>query len=157
MEKHNSCYYQWMSKKKGAWVDQKSLNIASMFQCSRQLLMFLNYSAGKLYMPVVIIIFCLNVYKSLKEFFPPTQCNIFTRCGDSYGGYKLRSSTSGNLVLCKVRSESGKRSFHFRGTKVWNELPNSLKNPLPPRISAFKNMYNNIVWFQCTFLLPFSV
>ncbi len=124
-----------------------------MFQYSPQLLMFLNYSAGKLY-PVIIIIFCLNVYKSLKELFPPAQCNIFTRCGDSYGGYKLLSSTSGNLVLCKVRSESGKKSVHFRGAKVWNELPNTLKNPLPPSITAFKNMYNSII-ILFDFYVPF--
>ena len=88
---------------------------------------------------------CLNVYKSLGGIFPPNQCNIFTRCADSYGGYNLRSSSAGNLVLSTVHLETGKRAFQYRGATAWNNLPVSIKNTLPKNAAAFKSIYYDVV------------
>ena len=46
-----------------------------------------------------------------------------------------------NLVLPKVKSNFGKRTFSFSGAKLWNHLPTEMK--LCTTLISFKNKVNN--------------
>jgi len=82
---------------------------------------------------------CITVFKCLAELVPVGLRNIFTFVRDNHG-HNTRGSSQGNISLnFKPKSESGRRSFLFRGAKVWNSLPQNLKSPLPPSTAVFKN------------------
>jgi hypothetical protein len=50
-----------------------------------------------------------------------------------------RGSQNLNIVLSRVKSNSGKRSFKFMAISDWNLLDNEIKNA--PSVEAFKHRY----------------
>ena len=65
------------------------------------------------------------MFKILNGLTPPYLSQMFTHSA-SFHVYGLRSSRM-NLALPKSRTDFYRNSFSFTGAKIWNELPNSLK------------------------------
>ena len=65
------------------------------------------------------------MFKILNGLTPPYLSQMFTHSA-SFHDYGLRSSRM-NLALPKSRTDFYRNSFSFTGAKIWNELPNSLK------------------------------
>ena len=58
----------------------------------------------------------------------------------------LRSSTSNNLKIPRVKHSWGERSFSFIGPKLWNELPTSIRNI--PSLDTFKTSLKSHLFSQ---------
>ena len=65
------------------------------------------------------------MFKILNGLTPPYLSQMFTH-SDSFHDYGLRSSRM-NLALPKSCTDFYRNSFSFTGAKIWNDLPNSLK------------------------------
>jgi len=65
------------------------------------------------------------MFKILNGLTPPYLSEMFNHSA-SFHDYGLRSSRT-NLVLPKSRTDFYRNSFAFTGAKIWNDLPNSLK------------------------------
>ena len=65
------------------------------------------------------------VFKSLNELAPPYLRSLFRKNSQSTS-YRLRN-TSTDLRLPKIGTEKGKKSFSFRGAKLWNSLSANCK------------------------------
>ena len=65
------------------------------------------------------------MFKILNALTPPNLSEMFTHSA-SFHDYGLRSSRM-NLALPKSRTDFYRNSFAFTGAKIWNDLPNSLK------------------------------
>ena len=65
------------------------------------------------------------MFKILNGLTPPYLSEMFTHSA-SFHDYGLRSSRM-NLALPKSRTDFYRNSFAFTGAKIWNDLPNSLK------------------------------
>ena len=65
------------------------------------------------------------MFKILHGLTPPYLSQMFTHSA-SFHDYGLRSSRM-NLTLPKSRTDFYRNSFSFTGAKIWNDLPNSLK------------------------------
>ena len=74
------------------------------------------------------------VFKSLNELAPPYLRSIFRKNSQSTS-YRLRN-TSTDLRLPKIGIENGKKSFSFRGAKLWNSLSANCKQAAS--LSTFK-------------------
>ena len=57
--------------------------------------------------------------------------------------HRTRGSVQGNLKPPKFSTGSGIRTFKYRGSVAWNKLPLSIKHPLPPNKSIFKERLND--------------
>ena len=75
------------------------------------------------------------VFKSLNELAPPYLRSLFMK-NSQITSYRLRN-TSTDLRLPKKSTENGKKSFSFRGAKLWNSLPANCKQATSLR--AFKH------------------
>ena len=65
----------------------------------------------------------IEVFKCLNGILPPDYREYFKRFDDCKG-------TGGNdhsLLLRKVKSEAGRKTFGFLGAKIFNKLPNNMK------------------------------
>ena len=65
----------------------------------------------------------IEVFKCLNGISPPDYKEYFKRLGHCKG-------TRGNdhsLLLPKVKSEAGRKTFGFLGAKIFNRLPNNMK------------------------------
>ena len=58
---------------------------------------------------------------------PINILNLFSRKSNSHH-YSTRSSTSQNFYMKKSTLDIQKNAFSRVGAKIWNEMPNSLKN-----------------------------
>ena len=50
---------------------------------------------------------------------------------------RLRSATSGELLVPRARTSLGQRSFAVNGPTTWNKLPAALRSP-DPTLQVFK-------------------
>ena len=66
----------------------------------------------------------LEVFKSLNGVSPDAFQNYFTRVNHSQ---RTRANTK-NVVVPKVRSETGKKAFSFQGAKIFNKLTDEMKS-----------------------------
>ena len=57
---------------------------------------------------------------------PINILNLFSRTSNSHH-YSTRSSTSQNFYIKKSKLDVQKNAFSRDGAKIWNEMPNSLK------------------------------
>ena len=69
----------------------------------------------------------LLVHKCLTESAPDYLKDMFNYVHNLHA-CGTRSSSNLHLYHNKVRTEAGKRTFHYRGTTVWNSLPSHLKS-----------------------------
>ena len=74
------------------------------------------------------------VFKSLNELAPPYLRSLFRKNSQSTS-YRLRSIST-DLRLPKIGAENGKKSFSFRGAKLWNSLSANCKQAAS--LSTFK-------------------
>ena len=65
------------------------------------------------------------MFKIINDLTPPYLSEMFTHRA-SFHDYGLQSSRM-NLALPKSRKDFYRKSFAFVGAKIWNDLPNSLK------------------------------
>ena len=77
------------------------------------------------------------MYKVMNNQAPPYLKNMFTSVSNLHQ-YSTRQSMY-NLHLTCGKSVSSQRTFSFRGTKTWNNLPNELK--ISPTLATFKSNY----------------
>ena len=63
----------------------------------------------------------IDVFKSLNDSCPPPLRNIF------YHGKDTRGNGS-RLILPKVKTEAGRKTFAFQGTLIFNGLPTDIRN-----------------------------
>jgi len=82
-----------------------------------------------------------TVYKSIYNLLP-VYLNIFSRTSESHS-YSTRHSLNQSLRIPKVKLESGKRTFAYRGAESWNALPLSVKTA--PSTQTFKTLCKNVV------------
>ena len=68
-----------------------------------------------------------TVYKSLHEQAPSYLLDVLCKVPGS--GYRLRSRTENNLIVPFTKHKTfADRAFSVRGPKLWNDLPEYLKN-----------------------------
>ena len=65
----------------------------------------------------------VDVFKCLNGLAPSVYKDYFTRTCHT----KSTRGNNKNLVLPRVRSESGRKTFAFYGAKIFNSLPNDMK------------------------------
>ena len=65
------------------------------------------------------------MFKILNGLTPPYLSEMFTHSA-LFHDYGLRSSKM-NLALPRSRTDFYRNSFAFTGAKIWNDLPNSVK------------------------------
>ena len=70
----------------------------------------------------------------IDNFFVIFLCNIFHKLSDVHT--RVLRDTKCNLVVPKMRTAYGQKSFAFLGAKAWNELDSEMK--LAPSIQSFK-------------------
>ena len=65
----------------------------------------------------------LEVFKCLNGIAPKVFENYFTR-----HNHKVNTSKNNkSVIILKVRTETGRKTFSFQGAKIFNSLPNSLQ------------------------------
>ena len=65
------------------------------------------------------------MYKTLNKLGPESLSSLFTYKNE-ITNYKLRNVSSG-LCLPKPRTNSMKKSFMYNGAKLWNSVPNEIR------------------------------
>ena len=65
----------------------------------------------------------LEVFKCLNGIAPKAFENYFTRRNHKVNTRKNNKS----VIIPKVRTETGRKTFSFQGAKIFNSLPNSLQ------------------------------
>ena len=79
----------------------------------------------------------LEVFKSLNGVSPHAFQNYFTRINHSQ---RTRANTK-NIILPKVKTETGKKAFSFQGVKIFNQLTEEMKTETS--ILRFKTFCKN--------------
>ena len=77
------------------------------------------------------------VFKCMKGEAPCYLNDIFTRISDHHS-YNTKSNVNGCLSQYSAKTQSGKRSFHYRGVAAWNQLPTHLRS-LDSSVKDFKS------------------
>ena len=77
----------------------------------------------------------LFVYKSLHGLAPPYLADMVKEYRPDC---TLRSGRSDLLVVPRVRTENGKKSFRYAGATLWNDLPSHVKDA--PTVHRFKRL-----------------
>jgi hypothetical protein len=75
------------------------------------------------------------MYKTLNGIGPKSLTNLFTYKNEKTN-YRLRSISSG-LCLPQPRTNSMKNSFMYDGAKLWNSIPNEIRES--KSLSCFQN------------------
>ncbi len=83
------------------------------------------------------------VFKCLKGKVPSYLSNVFVPVSELHC-HRTRNSTVGNMVLPPPRTESGRRTFNFRGAQAWNNLPHNLKSLQPTDLNQFLNQLKQL-------------
>ena len=86
---------------------------------------------------------CLMVFKSLKNLCPGYMKNLLTPFKNVHC-QNTRGSTNNDLVLPRVSTNSGKRSFSFLAASDWNSLDVDIRNA--STLSQFRNAYLNMAF-----------
>ena len=81
---------------------------------------------------------CVSMFKCIHGFAPHYLCNDVTMYID-INGYDTRSAKNIDLYLPRCWREIYKRSFLYKGSSLWNQLPSRLKESIS--IIAFKRNY----------------
>ena len=66
----------------------------------------------------------VEVFKCLNGLAPPDSMEYFKRVKHS----KATRGNEHNLMLPRVKSEAGRKTFAFQGVKIFNKVPNKLKS-----------------------------
>ena len=82
------------------------------------------------------------LYKCIAKQTPSYLCDTLVKVAEN-SPYCTRDSVQVNLRPPKFSISSGKRTFKYRGPVAWNQLPLSIKHPLPPNKSIFKHRLND--------------
>ena len=69
------------------------------------------------------------IYKTLNKIGPESLTNLFTYKND-ITNYQLRNISSG-LCLPQPRTNNMKKSFMYDGAKLWNSIPNEIREQIP--------------------------
>jgi hypothetical protein len=86
----------------------------------------------------------LIMFKCISGQAPNYLCDHFTLQADLHS-YETRNSSNGCLALPKPNKEIFKQSLLYNGPKIWNSLPNDLKNAMSKIL--FKRKYKMIYVF----------
>ena len=78
------------------------------------------------------------MFKAIHGLAPHYLCNDVTMIVDVHG-YNTRSSVNMNLYVPKYTKEICKRSFAHKGSMLWNDLPDKVKES--SSLDAFKSNY----------------
>ena len=78
------------------------------------------------------------VFKCLTGTVPSYLSSVFVPVSELHR-HQTRNSTVGNVTLLPPRTESGRRTFNFRGAQAWNNLPHNLKSLQPKELNQFLN------------------
>ena len=78
------------------------------------------------------------MFKAVHGLAPHYLCNDVTMIVDVHG-YDTRSSENMNLYVPKYTKEICKRSFAYKGSMLWNDLPDEVKES--SSLDAFKSNY----------------
>ena len=70
---------------------------------------------------------CKFVYNVKQNALPEIFSNYFSECRFIHN-YSTRQALNKNFFLARKQKTMGQRSLQYRGTKFWNELPNSVKS-----------------------------
>ena len=65
------------------------------------------------------------MYKTVNQLAPQRLCNIFQ--SNNVTSYNLRGSSNG-LFIPRPRTEFLKKSFSYSGAKLWNKMPEDIRN-----------------------------
>jgi hypothetical protein len=68
----------------------------------------------------------VQMYKALNDLAPNALVNLFMRKSD-VTDYELRGSST-SLQIPFPRTENNKKSFSYDGAKLWNSLPEDLRD-----------------------------
>lgn len=77
------------------------------------------------------------VFKCMKGEAPCYLNRIFTRVSDHHS-YNTKSNVNGCLKQYSAKTQSGQRTFHYRGAAEWNELPSHIRS-LDNSVKHFKS------------------
>ena len=78
------------------------------------------------------------MFKAIHGLAPHYLCNDVTMIVDVHG-YNTRSSENMNLYVPKYTKDICKRSFAYKGSMLWNDLPDEVKES--SSLDAFKSNY----------------
>ena len=78
------------------------------------------------------------LYKCTAGQAPSYLCDTLVKVAEN-SPYCTRGSVQGNLKPPRFSTGSGKHTFKYCGSVVWNQLPLSIKHPLPPNKIIFKH------------------
>ena len=78
------------------------------------------------------------MYKSLHNLAPTFLGNIFTYTHNVHN-LDLRSASNQTLYVPKPNLEIYRKSFSYSGPKIWNTLPELVRNA--PSLESFKQRY----------------
>ena len=82
---------------------------------------------------------CVMMYKCLNESAPAYLSQRFKKCSQIYS---RTTRNCNDLKLSKCRLATGQRSLSFRGAKIWNELPKSIRDAT--MLNTFKKNLLNL-------------
>ncbi len=83
---------------------------------------------------------CILIYKCLNNLAPCYLTDLFQT---NYSIYQYRTHQSNNLHVVKSKLEYYNRSFKITGVKLWNSLPQTVKDM--PTLSSFKHSCKSIL------------
>jgi len=69
------------------------------------------------------------VWKCLHGAAPRYLADLCVPAHSMHGRQQLRSTASGTLLVPRVRTATGQRSFAINGPRIWNSLPADLRTP----------------------------
>ena len=99
------------------FVKVRQMHVSDLYALSKVLTMKDAYKAEV----------CKFVYKVKQNAFPEIFSNYFSECRFIHN-YSTRQALNKNFFLARKQKAMGQRSLQYRGTKFWNELPNSVKS-----------------------------
>ena len=80
------------------------------------------------------------MYKTVNQLAPQRLCNIF-QSSNTVNSYNLRGSSTG-LFIPRPRTEFFKKSFSYSGAKLWNRIPENIRNSISYN-SFCKNLFSS--------------
>ena len=81
------------------------------------------------------------IYRIEKGLVPDKVKAWLTKCSCVHS-YNTRAAAEGNFFIPKVRTGKDKQAFIVSGTKLWNEIPDSVK--MSQSIKSFQEKRKNI-------------
>ena len=100
----------------------------------------------------------LTVYNALRNLAPSYLAGLRIPVTSASVRQRLRSSSAGNLVVPKPRTEFGKRAFAFAEPQVWNNLSQTIISSTYLAVfekqlkTSFQTMLQTLLIFVCLLL-----